>query len=165
MPSRIAAQIASGECTTTVPQDLPRAPEQIAVPQDDLLAATMLAPAPDLPRAPEQITPPQDDLPAATTLAPAPNLPRAPEQIAVPQDNLLAATTLAPTPNLLRAPEQIVAPQNGLPAVMKLVPAPKNAGPAASTTTINTWQKLAEKRYTCTEKMCPGLECMVRYVC
>ena len=80
-------QIASGECTTTVPQDLPRAPEQIAVPQDDLLAATMLAPAPE------------------------------------------------------------------------------NAGPAASTTTINARQKLAEKRYTRTEKMRPGLGCTVRYVC
>ena len=63
------------------------------------------------------------------------------------------------------APEQIAVPQDGILAVTTLAPAPENAGPAASTTTINTPQKLGERRYARTEKMRPGLGCTVRYVC
>ena len=47
VPLQNAAQIASGECTPTEPQNPPRAPEQIAVPQDGLPAATTLLPAPE----------------------------------------------------------------------------------------------------------------------
>ena len=100
-PLQNVGQVASGECTTTVHQDLPRAPEQIRVvaPQDNQSSVTTLAPIPiDTPAlaAPAIGNTAQIASGEHTNIIPQ-GLPSAAESLAAPQDGQSSVTTLAPT--------------------------------------------------------------------